>query len=107
MVLTILQHIPLVAKVAGFSRVTRFKLVDYHNNQNLLELKGLSTGARSEAVLPPEYINLFEFDVESPDMPTLLATAETEWAKKIMGGSKVEAGYYHLEGAFGDRKFLH
>ena len=103
------QHMPVVAKVPGFVRCTRFKLVYYRTNAQSRQLKGLPARAEDKVIeVPPTYMNLFEFDTESPDMKALLATGETEWSRKIIEDAKNrEVGIYRFVTGYGDRKFFH
>ena len=103
-----LQHLALVAKVAGFIRCTRYKLVYYRTNAQSRELKGLPARAEDKVIkAPPTYINLFEFDIVDPDMAALKATGTTDWARKIMNDCDRETGIYVTQRLFGDEEFFH
>lgn len=98
----------MVAEVPGFVRCTRYRLVYHRTNAQSRELKGLAARAEDKAIKdPPTYMNLFEFDIENPNMAALMATGETDWAKKIMNDCDREAGIYVTEKLFGDEKFFH
>jgi len=54
---------------------------------------------------PPTYLALHEFESEALPAEELQKTAETEWAKRVMGGIVgTEVGVYRLLGAWGDVK---
>jgi len=106
--LTQIKHLIDVSKVTGFLRSTRFKLLYHRTNAQSRALKGLPpTDADLTAKEPPTYLAIHEFEVERPDGEALKKTAETEWAKKILGGAKtMEVGMWGLKGRFGDGKFF-
>ena len=54
---------------------------------------------------PPGYLALHEFEGESLPDADLQKTAETEWARKVMGGlAGSVVGVYKIRGAWGDVK---
>lgn len=51
---------------------------------------------------------MHEFDTEDLDTKALMATADTEWSKKIMGAvTKLETPVYRHVESYGDEKFFH
>lgn len=53
----------------------------------------------------PQYLALHEFDGDEFPMKELGETAETEWAKKVMGALRMEeVGWYRLKRVYGEDK---
>jgi hypothetical protein len=56
--------------------------------------------------MPPTWLSLYEFDGEALPSEELLKTAETEWAKKVMGGLVMnEVGVYRFVQGCGEVDF--
>jgi hypothetical protein len=72
-------------------------------------LKGLPPREEDKEIqVPPTYLAMHEFDTEDLDMKALMATADTEWSKKIMGAvTKLETPVFKHAKSYGDGKFFH
>ena len=82
------EHFGTVSKCTGYVRTRRYKL---------------KTAVVAKDV--PTYLALHEFDSDAIPREELLKTAETPWAKKVMGSlAGKEVFIYKLTGAFGDVK---
>jgi len=103
------EHLDEVAKVPGYLRGTRYKLLYYRTNAQSRALKGLPPRDADLAIKePPTFMAIHEFDTESIDMKALMKTTETEWAKKILPTCKTtDTGMWSLKNSFGDKKFFH
>jgi hypothetical protein len=89
------EHLHLLRECPGFRRSRRFKVV----NATVLD-----KFERSEPEVP-QYLALHEFDGEQFSMQELGSTAETEWAKRVMGNLKAgEVGWYRLKRTYVDGK---
>lgn len=81
------EHYRTLSECKGYVRTRRYKL---------------KTQFRAE-VEAPVYLALHEFDGDSLPMEDLGKTAETPWAKKVMGALEgSEIGAYKLFGSWGD-----
>ncbi|KAH6673042.1 hypothetical protein B0J14DRAFT_701007 [Halenospora varia] len=102
------EHLEELSKVPGYLRTTRFKLLYHRTNAQSRQLKGLPPRPEDkEIIAPPTWQAIHEFDTENIDMTKLMATADTEWSKKIMGNvARVEAPMYHHVQSYGDGKFF-
>lgn len=79
------EHLDVLARAPGYVGTRRYELV---NGTTLNEFERIEPGA-------PKYLALHEFEAEELPWKELGASAETEWAKRVMGGLvKVEAGWY-------------
>lgn len=92
----------------GYLRCTRYKLLYYRTNAQSRVLKGLPPRAADIDIKePPTFLAIHEFETESVDMQVLLKSTQTEWAKKVLPGSKTtEGGVWSLQGSFGNKKFF-
>jgi hypothetical protein len=91
------EHCAELAKCTGYVRTRRYELTFARQNRLPANEKKISE--------PPKYLALHEFDLEAPITEELMKTAETEWAKKVMGGCvRQEVGVYRVLNAFGDVK---
>jgi len=79
------EHLPVLARAPGFVRSRRYELV---NGTTLNEFE------RKEPEVP-KYLALHEFECEELPWKELGESAETEWAKRVMGGLVTsEVGWY-------------
>jgi len=82
------EHLRLLSQCPGYRRSRRFKVV------NATVLDGF---VRKEPEVP-QYLALHEFDGEDFPFTELGPTADTEWAKRIMGNTRAaEVGWYRLK----------
>ncbi|KAH6672053.1 hypothetical protein B0J14DRAFT_639994 [Halenospora varia] len=82
------EHYRTLSECAGYVRTRRFKLKESLIEKNV-----------------PTYLALHEFDSESLPQEDLQKTAETPWAKKVMGSlAGSEVFVFRLTGEFGDVK---
>ena len=102
------QHLEKIAPVRGYLRTTRYKLLYYRTNAQSRELKGLPARPEDKKIQePPKFLAIHEFDTEDLDMPALIATADTEWSKRIMGSvARMETPIYNHVASYGDGKFF-
>lgn len=78
------EHLDVLAQAPGYVRTRRYELV---NGTTLNEFERILPD-------PPRYLALHEFEAEGLPWKELGASAETEWAKKVMRGLvKAEAGW--------------
>lgn len=82
------EHYETLAACPGYVRTRRYRL---------------KTAVRAEK--PTTYLSLHEFDRDTLPQGDLDKTAETPWAKKVMGSLLgAEVGVYALSGAWGNAK---
>ncbi|KAF4625432.1 hypothetical protein G7Y89_g12735 [Cudoniella acicularis] len=103
------EHLEMIAPTRGYLRTTRYKLLYYRTNAQSRELKGLPPRPEDKEVqAPPTWLAIHEFDTEDLDTKALMATADTEWSKGILGSiARMEALTYHHVASYGDGKFFH
>ncbi len=77
------EHLAAVAKCTGFRRTRRYRLAADMQKA----MQAMMPGASEE--MPPTWLALHEFDGEALPRVELLETAETAWAKKVMGGASL------------------
>ncbi|EPE24262.1 hypothetical protein GLAREA_08113 [Glarea lozoyensis ATCC 20868] len=88
------EHYRTLSECTGYVRTRRYKLKNAVNAKNLEKPRE-----------PQKYLALHEFDVDTLPQDELQKTAETEWAKKVMGslqGSEVMV--FRLEKELADMK---
>jgi len=102
------QHCEQISKVPGYLRTTRYKLLYYRTNAQSRQLKGLPPREGDHAIQePPSWLAIHEFSREDLDFPKLMATAETEISKEILGtATKTETPVYRFTQSYGDGKFF-
>jgi len=82
------EHLALLAACLGYRRTRRYKLLPLPGGEEA-----------------PEYVAFHEFDGEALPMEQLGKTAETEWARRCLGGAQtVETTVWKLLGGFGDQE---
>ena len=71
-------------------------------------LKGLPPRPEDIAIEePPTWLAIHEFGTEDVDIKALMATADTEWSKRVLGDAKRrETPVYRYVESFGDGKFF-
>lgn len=80
------EHIAVLSRAPGFVRSRRYELV---NGTTLNEFE------RLEGIEVPRFLALHEFEGEELPWKELAESAQTEWAKRIMGGlRREEVGWY-------------
>lgn len=102
-----LQHLERLAKVEGYLRTTRFKLVYARSNAQSRALKGLP--ATDEPLPePPTWLALHEFSTDKLDMARLKDATDSEWSERIYKNLKVaDIPIYNIAKAHGKEDWFH
>jgi hypothetical protein len=94
------EHIPLLARAPGFVRSRRFKLT------NATVIDKFQVGDVTEEA--PRFLALHEFSGEALPWKELGESAQTEWAKRVMGGlTKEEVGWYEVSRVYDESEWGH
>jgi hypothetical protein len=94
------EHIPMLARAPGFVRSRRFELA----NASVLEDFQWSDAMETA----PRYLALHEFGGDALPWKELQESAQTEWAKKVMGGlAKEEVGWYEVRRVYSESEWGH
>ena len=100
------EQLPMLEKIPGYRRTTRFKLVYARTNAQSRALKGLPTTDEA-APEPPTWLAIHEFDTEDPPVEKMRELYATELSRKIMGGAKkIETNEYRVAKRHGAGKFF-
>jgi hypothetical protein len=90
----------MLAHAPGFVRSRRFELA----NASVLE----DFQWRDAMETAPRYLALHEFSGEALPWKELQESAQTEWAKKVMGGLvKEEVGWYEVRRVYSESEWGH
>ncbi|KAI1845264.1 hypothetical protein JX266_008574 [Neoarthrinium moseri] len=103
------EHLDLLSKAKGYLRSTRFKNVYARTNAQSRALKGLSTTDKlAAAPLPPVWLTIHEFEVESPDLAEMKALTASPWTERIYAERKLGIfKVYKLVAEFGQKDWFH
>lgn len=94
------EHISLLARAPGFVRSRRFKLT------NATVIDKFQVGDVTKEA--PRYLALHEFSGEVLPWKELQESAQTEWAKRVMGGLvKEEVGWYEVSRVYSESEWGH
>jgi hypothetical protein len=94
------EHLTAVAKCPGYRRTRRYRLAAAMQSA----MQAMMPGSRKE--MPPTWLAMHEFDGDALPKEELLKAAETEWAKRVMGGLVMhEYGVYRFVKGCGDVEF--